>query len=294
MTRPALAALFAFAFGATPAHASAPADTFETRALKDREETVESFHTSPMSPLAAIQRESLAKGPVTIGSAADNRMVLEGLAAHHLTVRVEGAGFRVEALDPAATFRVKDEEKREATLPPSAIGVGRYRVRLSYQNAPAVIVFDPAKAKTAAFTGPTYFKYDARYRFLVPLAKEAKQDTVLIESTAGQPRPSLRVGTFALALPGKPVKLAAYRLLEPGVGDDDLSLFFMDQTNGKGSYHGGRYVDVQRQADGRYLVDLNLAYNPSCAYSPFYNCPIPPRENRLTAKIPAGESWRDE
>ena len=68
----------------------------------------------------------------------------------------------------------------------------------------------------------------------------------------------------------------------------------MDATNGKGSYHGGRYVDVVRQDDGRYLVDLNLAYNPSCAYSPFYNCPIPPKENRLAAKIPAGESWRDE
>jgi len=291
MTRLAFAVLFAFA--STPALAQAPADTFETRALKDREETVEYFRTNPMSPLAAILRESMPRGgAVTIGSAPDNKVVLEGLKAHHLTVRVEGEGFRVQALDPAATFRVRDEDQREATLPPSAIGVGRYRVRLSYQNAPAVIVFDPDKPRT--FTGPTYYAYDARYRFLVPLAREAKQDTVLIESTAGQPRPSLRVGTFSLKLPGKNVKLAAYRLLEPGVSGDDLSLFFMDATNGKGSYHGGRYVDVVRQEDGRYLVDLNLAYNPSCSYSPFYNCPIPPKENRLSSAIPAGESWRDE
>jgi len=196
------------------------------------------------------------------------------------------------AIDSAATFQVKEKDERAATLPPSAIGVGRYRVRLSYQNAPAVIVFDPAKPRT--FTGPTYYPYDAHYRFFVPLTAEAKQDTVLIESTAGQPRPSLRVGTFTLTLRGKPIRLAAYRLLEPGVTADDLSLFFMDQTNGKGSYHGGRYVDVEKQADGRYLVDLNLAYNPSCAYSPFYNCPIPPKENRLTAAIPAGESWSEE
>ena len=293
MTRLALAVLLVALAGPAHVHAAAaPADTFETRAQKDRQETVESFKTSPMSPLAAIQRENLSKGAVTIGSAQDNRIVLEGVQPHHLTVRVEGSGFRVEALDSAATFQVKDEDKREATLPPSAIGVGRYRVRLSYQNAPAVIVFDPAKPRT--FTGPTYYPYDARYRFLVPLAADAAKDTVLIESTAGQPRPSLRVGTFGLKLPGKAVKLAAYRLLEPGVTADDLSLFFMDQTNGKGSYHGGRYVDVEKQADGRYLVDLNLAYNPSCAYSPFYNCPIPPMENRLSAKIPAGESWSEE
>ena len=83
-------------------------------------------------------------------------------------------------------------------------------------------------------------------------------------------------------------------LLEPGVGNDDVSLFYMDATCGHGSYHGGRYVNVEKQADGRYLVDFNNGYNPSCSYSPHYNCPIPPLENRLTVKIPAGESWSEE
>lgn len=280
------------------AHAApAPPDTFETHALEDRAQTVEFFHKDPMSPLATIVREDIPKGgTVTIGSAAGNDVVLAdtSVSARHLSLRVEGQGFRVEALDPGATFTVKGEAKREATVPPSTIGVGRYRVRLSYQNAPAVIVFDPEHIRASAFQGPTYFKYDRRYRFLVPLAREAKADTVLIESTHSPPRPALRVGRFTLRLPGKPVRLAAYRLLEPGVGDEDLGLFFMDTTNGHGSYHGGRYVDVAKRPDGRYLVDLNLAYNPSCAYSPHYNCPIPPRENRLGVRIPVGESWTEE
>lgn len=274
--------------------AGAPPDSFETRALKDRRETVEYFRTNPMSPLAAIVREDIPRGgTVTIGSAADNAVVLadSGVSAHHASVRVEGEGFRVEALDPGATFTVKDTSTRAATLKPGTIGVGRYRVRLSYQNAPAVIVFDPARLATATFKGPTYYPYNARYRFLVPLARESKADTVRIESTHSQPRPALRVGRFALKVGGKTVRLAAYRLLEPGVGEDDLGLFFMDRTNGKGSYHGGRYVDVAQQPDGRYLVDLNLAYNPSCAYSPHYNCPIPPLENRLRVRLPVGESY---
>ncbi len=282
---------------AAVAHSAAPPDTFETHALKDRAETVEFFHKDPMSPLATILREDIPRGAtVTIGSAPGNEVVLAdtSVSARHVSVRVEGQGFRVEALDPGATFTVKGEAKREATVPPSTIGIGRYRVRLSYQNAPAVIVFDPEHIKASAFQGPTYFKYDRRYRFLVPLAREAKADTVLIESTHGQPRPALRVGRFTLRLPGKPVRLAAYRLLEPGVGEEDLGLFFMDTTNGHGSYHGGRYVDVAKSSDGRYRVDLNLAYNPSCAYSPHYNCPIPPRENRLSVRIPVGESWTGE
>jgi uncharacterized protein (DUF1684 family) len=299
MHRPAscLLAVLALAAPVRAQAASAPRDTFETHTLKDRAETVEFFHKDPMSPLATIGREDVPKGTsVTIGSAAGNAVVLAdtSVAAHHLRVQVEGEGFRVEAIDPGATFTVKGEPTRAATVPPSTIGVGRYRVRLSYQNAPAVIVFDPEHLKSATFEGPTYFPYNRRYRFLVPLARESKPDTVLIESTHGQPRPALRVGRFALDLGGQPVRLAAYRLLEPGVGDDDLGLFFMDATNGHGSYHGGRYVDVAKQPDGRYLVDLNAAYNPSCAYSPHYNCPIPPLENRLSVKIPVGEAWREE
>jgi uncharacterized protein (DUF1684 family) len=39
----------------------------------------------------------------------------------------------------------------------------------------------------------------------------------------------------------------------------------------------------------RFHVDLNLAYNPWCLYSPGYSCPIPPLENRLEVPIRAGE-----
>jgi len=273
----------------------APADTFATAALKDRDDTVRFFHENAMSPLATVLRQDFAPdgGWITIGSAADNAVVLadSSVMPHHLRVRVEGQGFRAEVVDTAARFEVDHAPASAATLAPSTIGVGRYRVRLSYQNAPAVIVFDPRKPATAAFQGPTYWKYDARYRVVTALARESRADTVYIESTHGQPRAALRVGRFALALPGGAVKLAAYRLLEPGVGDNDLGVFFMDATCGKGSYHGGRFVDVEKRPDGRYLVDLNRAYNPSCAYSPHYNCPIPPRENRLSIAIPAGESW---
>ena len=36
-------------------------------------------------------------------------------------------------------------------------------------------------------------------------------------------------------------------------------------------------------------LDFNKAYNPYCAYSNDYNCPIPPKENRLAVAISAGE-----
>ena len=58
----------------------------------------------------------------------------------------------------------------------------------------------------------------------------------------------------------------------------------MDDT-----YEVGRYVDPQPVGDGKYILDFNMAYNPACAFSVHYNCPIPPKENALKVAIKAGE-----
>src|SRR4029078_1315694 len=85
------------------------------------------------------------------------------------------------------------------------------------------------------------------------------------------------------------VKLEAVRLLEPGVGENDLGIFFRDATSGKESYELGRYVDVKKLPNGRVLLDFNFTYTPACAYSDHYNCPIPPKANVLPVAIRAGE-----
>jgi hypothetical protein len=51
----------------------------------------------------------------------------------------------------------------------------------------------------------------------------------------------------------------------------------------------GRYVDPERLPDGRYVLDFNVAYNPACAFSEYYNCPVPPKANALKVAIRAGE-----
>ncbi len=66
---------------------------------------------------------------------------------------------------------------------------------------------------------------------------------------------------------------------------------FTDLTTAVESYGSGRYLeffipDIQNNI---LQLDFNRAYNPYCAYSPDYKCPIPPVENRLTVPIKAGE-----
>lgn len=72
---------------------------------------------------------------------------------------------------------------------------------------------------------------------------------------------------------------------------DYLFLPFTDDTNDNTTYGGGRYLDLSKAdaEDGWIMIDFNTAYNPWCAFSDGYNCPIPPRENYLPFEVEAGE-----
>jgi hypothetical protein len=264
-----------------------------TRAIeKGRAETREWLKSAPTSYLATVDRRDFGdKTTMTVGSAPENDVRLEdpAVARVHLRVTVVGDSFHVESADGRATFKVKDEERTEAMLPPSGIGVGRYMLRLSHQRFPALIVFDPQSPRFQDYKGLEYFPVNLSYRYVLRLTPDPTPDTVVILSTRGNQRHALRAGRFEFLVGNGVCRLEATRLLEPGVGEHDLGVFFRDATSGKESYGLGRYVDVEPLEDGRYVLDFNLAYNPACAFSEHYNCPIPPRTNALKLPIRAGE-----
>jgi uncharacterized protein (DUF1684 family) len=67
-----------------------------------------------------------------------------------------------------------------------------------------------------------------------------------------------------------------------------------------GTYGGGRYLlDTIKGADlgvagdpPSLVIDLNFAYNPSCAYDPDWVCPLAPQGNTVAAEIGAGELYQ--
>jgi uncharacterized protein (DUF1684 family) len=68
-----------------------------------------------------------------------------------------------------------------------------------------------------------------------------------------------------------------------------LFLPFGDQTNAISTYGSGRFLDLTIPDGDTLIIDFNKAYNPLCAYgNPKYSCPIPPKENQIPIKIPAG------
>jgi uncharacterized protein (DUF1684 family) len=259
---------------------------------KDRADTQKWLQSDPTSYLATIDRRDFgASKTMTVGRAADNDLRIDAaaFAPHHLRVTVDGDRFHVQAVDPAASFMIGKDEKRDALVDPSNVQVGRFLLRLSHQRFPAIIVFDPESPRFKAYKGLKYFPPDLAYRFELALTPNPKPETVVIMSTRGNQRHAQRVGWFDFLVDGVPCRLEADRLLEPGVGENDLGIFFRDATTGKGSYALGRYVDVKKLPDGKFLLDFNFAYNPACAFSDHYNCPIPPKGNTLGVAIRAGE-----
>ncbi len=136
----------------------------------------------------------------------------------------------------------------------------------------------------ATFPGLKHYPVDPALRFTLPLEKVA-QEEIIIQTNTGDEQPFYRVGTVTFTVNGESATLTVYR----GAENAELFIPFKDATNGSETYGAGRYLEPVALSDGTILLDFNVAYNPYCAYSENYSCPLPPAENWLTIPIRAGE-----
>ena len=136
-----------------------------------------------------------------------------------------------------------------------------------------------------------YFPIDESYA--VPASLEPAQDRTPIQvpTSIGKIRNLERIGTLKFSVKGQQLRLTAFRDLE---SRDVNRLFvpFSDLTSGTETYPAGRYMELDPTPTGIYVVDFNIAYHPYCYYSPEYDCPFPPKENRLEVPIRAGEKMQ--
>jgi uncharacterized protein len=148
------------------------------------------------------------------------------------------------------------------------------------------------------FAGLEYFPGDPAYRVSAAFEPTAEPTELLID-TGGEDGAIRyrRAGLLRFSLAGTECSLLVLSLIAYGGG---LFLPFKDATSRSETYGGGRYLfDTVKNTDGlaleivigspRLVIDFNYAYNPSCAYSPRWACPLAPPENVLPIPIRAGE-----
>ena len=136
-----------------------------------------------------------------------------------------------------------------------------------------------------------YFPVALDYRVPAVLKRSDDGPTLEMPTSTGQLRTMMRVGRLEFTLRGQQLGLSAF--IEAGTQDlTRLFVPFTDLTSGTETYPAGRYMDLDRTPTGLYVVDFNRAYHPYCYYNPTYDCPYPPRENRLKFPVRAGERMR--
>lgn len=147
------------------------------------------------------------------------------------------------------------------------------------------------KEEINEFQGLDYFDFDSSYQIEATFVKDKGPKFEMMTSTDRKPI-YRKVGVLKFEINGTQNELTVYQNVELSKSKEYKNYLFIpfrDGTSGNESYGGGRYLDLEKQKGKLWKIDFNLAYNPYCAYSYRYSCPIPPKENTLSISIKAGE-----
>lgn len=139
-----------------------------------------------------------------------------------------------------------------------------------------------------------FYNADSTYKVLANVELLKNEKVFKMPTYDGTSSDYFRYAHVNFSLNGKKLQMTLYRsvaLSTNPVYKDHLFLPFTDETNRKETYGGGRYIDLDAKEIGnnQIEIDFNKAYNPYCAYSDGYRCPVPPEENDLQLAVQAGE-----
>lgn len=171
------------------------------------------------------------------------------------------------------------------------IGKSKFQIEMNTQFKDAS-VSPLTKQGLKTFKGLDFFPIDSTYTVLAKLTKTPDAPTFNFPMTKNRSAVYKKYGVVSFTIKEQQFELDIYKEDNPKPKyKDNLFLPFLDNTNGKTSYRGGRFIDIlttDEQSDGSISIDFNKAYNPYCAYSDRYSCPITPRNNSLNIDIKAG------
>lgn len=176
---------------------------------------------------------------------------------------------------------------QEVQQDPAFIGF-REKINAEFKNPEASPL--PEKERES-FEGLDFFPFDPEFRITAEFLRTPNEVAFAMPTTSGKTKMYVKYGEIYFSLKDREFKLNVYQSLllsQTEEYKDYLFLPFTDLTNGSFTYSGGRYIDMSIPSGKFVELDFNRAYNPYCAYSGGYSCPIPPKENHLELAVTAG------
>jgi len=290
-----LGLLFAAACGLPAAEPVPITDGWRADLLAHRRQMDEEFKTSATSPLAAVDRLTLAAGDTWAVTVGDDGVQAQASAE-------PGDGFTVQAeagqwLWSGDTARITCRAGG-ADIPPGAaipagalFTMGPFTFR-SYPSAEQLVllVFDGRTRLQAEFEHLLYYPPAPECVVTARLERFDHPDTVTMLTSRGEAKTYYRYARLHFRLDGRDLTLAAYTpAARPSGQEAYLFIPFKDTTNGDETYPAGRFMELPLPAGDSFTLDFNYGFNPLCNYSSAWNCPIPPPENHLAVPVRAGE-----
>jgi uncharacterized protein (DUF1684 family) len=228
---------------------------------------------APLSPFAAI-----ALHPIGIGLTIGDSAAEIPLPAFGKGTVAEENGLAILTVDG----------RRRALPRGRPIGIDPYTLLVTGSRGRTTLaVFGtPRNVKP-----PTYYPFRQDLISSAALEAPERSGTFPVLGLDGLETQAVEAGFFRVTVAGGDVRFRVYRLGESEDDEAAFFVFFQDATNGKGSYPGGRFVELLPESGGRFRLDFNRARNPFCAYSTVFPCPAPWPGNRLTVPVAAGEKY---
>ena len=224
-----------------------------------------SFGSDPLHDIV------LPSGPPDAGMfvLADGRVTLR--AAAGTTVSVGGREVSGAELWPY------ENERPELTLGPLTLFAHFSGSR------PGIRMRDRNSAILREFAGLDWYPVDTAYRIRGRFVPHDEPQEVRIQNILGDVETLTSSGVVRLSIDGEEVEMV------PVDADGRLWFIFRDLTSETETYPAARFLYADAPEDGWTIVDFNKAYNPPCAFNPHTTCPLPPRANRLSVRVEAGE-----
>lgn len=180
--------------------------------------------------------------------------------------------------------------KSDAEGEPDVVSVGTLRFHIIQRNdRVGVRVKDTAAPARKELTHIPRYPALTKWRIEGKWEPAATPRKLHVNTVLGTVDEMTSYGTVAFTIDGKEYHLMPVQ----DSPTDTLFFIFADPTNKTETYGAGRflYSDPPKDpvAGAKVVLDFNRAFNPPCAFTAFATCPLPPRENRLTVPITAGE-----
>lgn len=153
-----------------------------------------------------------------------------------------------------------------------------------------VFVYNQQNPAVKEFKGVDYYPYNPGFIVTADFTPDPKLPAQSFITSRRTSKQFYRAGTARFTLQGKQVDLPFYTDANDPKKITSLSAFFTDELTGKGAYGAGRYVDspdLKSFPPRSFKIDFNYAYNPNCARSAFFTCPV--AVDHVALAVTAGE-----